>query len=100
MGPHEGMMRPEPAARTAELTSPVMRTFQSVLSRAGMMSFGAGLMNPSGFDLRGVRAAFAESLSDSEAAASLQYGLAEGSERLPDAIVTRMTTLGVAARPT
>ena len=34
-------MRPEPAARTAGLGSPVMRTFESVLSRPGMMSFGA-----------------------------------------------------------
>ena len=92
-------MRPEPAARTAGLGSPVMRTFQSVLSRPGMMSFGAGFMNPAGFDLPGVRAAFAHALSDGEAAASLQYGFAEGSERLRTAIVTRMAALGVAAHP-
>jgi 2-aminoadipate transaminase len=96
----EGMMRPEPATRAAGLGSPVMRTFQSVLSRPGMMSFGAGFMNPDGFDLLGVRAAFAEALSDGGAVASLQYGLAEGSERLRAAIVTRMAALGVAARPT
>ncbi|MGZ4170674.1 MAG: aminotransferase-like domain-containing protein [Solirubrobacteraceae bacterium] len=77
-----------------------MRTFQSVLSRPGTMSFGAGFMNPDGFDLAGVRAAFGEALSDAEAAASLQYGLAEGSERLRAAIVSRMVALGVAAQPT
>ena len=41
--------------RTAGLASPVMRTFQSVLSRRGMMSFGAGFIKPDGFDLPGVR---------------------------------------------
>lgn len=97
---HEGMMRPKPATRAAGLGSPAMRTFQSVLSRPGMMSFGAGFMNPDGFDLPGVRAAFAEALSDRGAVASLQYGLAEGSERLRAAIVTRMAALGVTARPT
>lgn len=36
-----------------------MRTFQSVLSQPGIMSFGAGLMNPAGFDVAGVRSALA-----------------------------------------
>jgi 2-aminoadipate transaminase len=55
-------------------------------------------MNPAGFDVRGVRAAFAAALTDEEAATTLQYGLAEGSERLRAAIVERMTALGVRAR--
>ena len=50
---------PPPAARTAGLDDPVVRTFQSVLGRPGIMSFGAGFMNPVGFDVAGVRAAFA-----------------------------------------
>ena len=91
-------MGPQPAARAAGLTNPVMRTFQSVLSQPGIMSFGAGLMNPAGFDVAGVRAAFAAALADEQAPMSLQYGLAEGSERLRLAIVERMAALSVPAR--
>src|ERR1700722_19693735 len=91
-------MGPKPAARAAGLTNPVMRTFQSVLSQPGIMSFGAGLMNPAGFDVAGVRSAFATALSDEQAPMSLQYGLAEGSERLRLAIVERMAALSVPAR--
>jgi hypothetical protein len=40
----------QPAARTAGLDDPLMQTFQSVLRRPGIMSFGAGLMNPTGFE--------------------------------------------------
>ena len=87
--------KPPPAARTAGLDDPVVRTFQSVLSRPGIMSFGAGFMNPVGFDVAAVRAAFAEALSDDEAPASLQYGLAEGSPRLRAAIVERMADIDV-----
>ncbi len=92
-----GTMRPQPAARTAVLANPVMRTFQSSLGQPGLLSFGAGFMNPAGFDVAGVRAAFAAALSDQEAARTLQYGLAEGSERLRAAIVVRMAALGVPA---
>jgi DNA-binding transcriptional MocR family regulator len=74
-----------------------MRTFQSVLGRPGIMSFGAGFMNPAGFDVAGVRAAFAAALSDDEAPATLQYGLAEGSARLRAAIVERMRAIDVPA---
>jgi DNA-binding transcriptional MocR family regulator len=63
------------------------------------MSFGAGFMNPDGFDVAGVRAAFAAALADDEAPESLQYGLAEGSPRLRAAIVERMATLDVPAEP-
>lgn len=92
-------MKPPPAARTAVLNNPVMSTFQSVLGRPGVMSFGAGFMNPAGFDVAGVRAAFAAALDDGEAANSLQYGLAEGSPRLRAAIIERMGVLGVPCEP-
>jgi 2-aminoadipate transaminase len=95
--PSRGTMKPQPAARTAVLANPVMRTFQSSLGQSGLLSFGAGFMNPAGFDVVGVRAAFAAALSDQEAASTLQYGLAEGSERLRAAIVVRMGALGVPA---
>ncbi len=91
-------MFPEPAARTAGLDDPLMETFQSVLGRPGIMSFGAGFMNPAGFDVAGVRSAFAAALTDEQAATTLQYGLAEGSERLRAAIVERMASLEVSAR--
>jgi DNA-binding transcriptional MocR family regulator len=83
----------------AGLTNPAMRTFQDVLKMPGLMSFGAGLMNPAGFDIAGIRTAFAAALSDTEAGGSLQYGLAEGSERLRLAIVERMAALSVPASP-
>ena len=92
-------MMPPPATRTAVLNDPVMSTFQSVLGRPGVMSFGAGFMNPAGFDVAGVRAAFAAALADGEAANSLQYGLAEGSPRLRAAIMARMGALGVPSEP-
>jgi 2-aminoadipate transaminase len=76
-----------------------MRTFQSALGRPGLMSFGAGFMNPVGFDVAGVRAAFADALADDEAPETLQYGLAEGSSRLRAAIVERMAAIGVHAEP-
>jgi 2-aminoadipate transaminase len=91
--------KPPPAARTAGLDDPVMRMFQSSLSRPGMMSFGAGFMNPAGFDVVGVRAAFAAALTDDQAPSTLQYGLAEGSPRLRAAIVDRMAALDVPAEP-
>lgn len=72
-----------------------MRTFQSALSQPGLVSFGLGFMNPAGFDLAGVRDAFAAALADELAPSTLQYGLAEGSERLRVAIVERMAALGV-----
>ncbi len=87
--------KPPLAARTAGMDDPVMQMFQSALSRPGMMSFGAGFMNPAGFDVAGVRAAFAAALSDAQASSSLQYGLAEGSPRLRAAIVERMAALDV-----
>jgi 2-aminoadipate transaminase len=90
---------PPPAKRTAGLDDPVMRTFQSVLGRPGVMSFGAGFMNPAGFDVAGVRAAYAAALADEEAPTSLQYGLAEGSARLRAGIVERMAALDVATEP-
>lgn len=93
------MHTPQPAARTAGLDNPVMRTFQSALGRPGLMSFGAGFMNPAGFDVAGVRAAFAGALTDNEAPSTLQYGLAEGSARLRSAIVERMSALSVEASP-
>jgi DNA-binding transcriptional MocR family regulator len=88
---------PSLAARTAGLEDPVMRMFQSALARPGLMSFGAGFMNPAGFDVAGVRAAFAAALADEAAPSTLQYGLAEGSPRLRDAIVERMADLDVPA---
>jgi DNA-binding transcriptional MocR family regulator len=72
-----------------------MRMFQTALARPGLMSFGAGFMNPAGFDVAGVRAAFAAALADDAAPATLQYGLAEGSPRLRAAIVERMADLEV-----
>ena len=93
------MNTPAPAARTAGLDKPVMRTFQSVLGRPRIMSFGAGFMNPAGFDIAGVRAAFDAALADDLAPMTLQYGLAEGSERLRAAIVERMAGIGVRAEP-
>jgi DNA-binding transcriptional MocR family regulator len=72
-----------------------MRIFQTALARPGLMSFGAGFMNPAGFDVAGVRAAFAAALADDAAPATLQYGLAEGSPRLRAAIVERMADLEV-----
>jgi 2-aminoadipate transaminase len=91
------MRTPQPAARTGGLNNPLLRTFQSVLGRPGTMSFGAGFMNPAGFDVAGVRDAFTAALADDEAATTLQYGLADGSVRLRAAIVERMATLGVPA---
>jgi 2-aminoadipate transaminase len=64
-----------------------------------MMSFGAGFMNPAGFDVAGVRTAFAAALSDVEAPRTLQYGFADGSPRLRAAIVERMAAIGVPAAP-
>ena len=93
------MSTPAPAVRTAGLDDPVMRMFQSVLGQPGMMSFGAGFMNPAGFDVAGVRAAFAAGLSDGDAPTTIQYGLAEGSPRLRAAIVERMAAIGVPAGP-
>jgi DNA-binding transcriptional MocR family regulator len=63
------------------------------------MSFGAGFMNPAGFDVAGVRAAFAMALADEAAPQSLQYGLAEGSARLRAALVERMADIEVPAEP-
>jgi hypothetical protein len=47
------------AARTAGLDDAVTRAFQSVLFNPDVMSFGAGFMNPAGFDAAGVRRASA-----------------------------------------
>jgi 2-aminoadipate transaminase len=63
------------------------------------MSFGAGFMNPAGFDVVGVRAAFAAALADEQAPSTLQYGLSEGSARLRAAIVERMAALAVPCQP-
>jgi 2-aminoadipate transaminase len=93
------MNGPRPATRTAGLDNPVMRTFQSALGQPGLMSFGAGFMNPAGFDVAGVRDAFAAALAADQAPESLQYGLAEGSLRLRAAIVERMADIGVTAEP-
>ncbi len=94
------MSKPSPAARIAGLDDPVMRAFQSVLGRPDVMSFGAGFMNPEGFDVAGVRAAFAAALADERAPSTLQYGLAEGSPRLRVAIAARMEALDVPTDPT
>src|SRR5581483_11082149 len=91
--------KPASAIRTAGLDDPVTRMFTSVLTQPGMMSFGAGFMNPAGFDVIGVRTAFAAALADDEAPRALQYGVAEGSSRLRAAIVERMAALDVPADP-
>jgi 2-aminoadipate transaminase len=93
------MRKPPAAIRTAGLDDPVTRMFTSVLARPDTMSFGAGFMNPAGFDVAGVRAAFAAALTDDEAPGTLQYGLAEGSARLRNAIVERMAALDVRTDP-
>src|ERR1700751_4520957 len=90
---------PPLAARTTGLDDPIARTFQSVINRPEVMSFGAGFMNPAGFDIVRVRAAFAAALADDEAPGALNYGQAEGSARLRAAIVERMAALEVPAEP-
>ncbi len=87
------------AARTAGMDDPVTRAFQSVLFRPDVMSFGAGFMNPAGFDVAGVRKAFAGALADDEAPGVLNYGAAEGNPRLRAAIVERMAALDVTSEP-
>ena len=77
-----------------------MRTFQSVLGRPGIMSFGAGFMNPAGFDIAGVRAAFAPRCPTTRRQCRSSTGVAEGSARLRAAIVERMAALDVPAEPT
>jgi DNA-binding transcriptional MocR family regulator len=67
--------KPPPATPTSGIDDPVTRMFTSVLARPDVMSFGAGFMNPAGFDAAGVRAAFAAALADEEAPNTLQYGL-------------------------
>ena len=42
------MNRPQPAAFTAGLENPVVRTFRLAVGRPGLMSFGAGFMNLAG----------------------------------------------------
>ncbi len=91
------MSTPKPAVRTAGLDDPLVRKVQAILGRPGIMSFGAGFMNPAGFDVGGVRSAFAAALADDQAPITLQYGLAEGSTRLRAAIVERMRALEVPA---
>ena len=49
--------KPRLAARTAGLDEAVTRAFHSVLFSPDVMSFGAGFMNPPGFDVAGVRCA-------------------------------------------
>ena len=91
--------KPPPATRTSGIDDPVTRMFTSVLARPDVMSFGAGFMNPAGFDAAGVRAAFAAALADEEAPNTLQYGLPAGSPRLRAAIVGRMAALEVPTEP-
>lgn len=56
-------------------------------------------MNPAGFDVAGVRRAFAGALADDEAPGALNYGPAEGNPRLRAAIVERMASLDVPSEP-
>jgi 2-aminoadipate transaminase len=91
--------KPRLAARTAGLNDAVTRAFQSVLFNPDVMSFGAGFMNPAGFDVAGVRRAFAGALADDEAPGALNYGPAEGNPRLRAALVERMAALDVPSEP-
>ncbi len=94
-------MKPPPAARTAVLDNPAMSTFQSVLGRPGVMSFGAGFMNPAGFDVAGVRAAFAAALDDGEAATISNHTpdtIAEGLGRLAAAVADCRAGVAVSRR--
>jgi 2-aminoadipate transaminase len=91
--------KPRLAARTAGFNDAVTRAFQSVLFNPDVMSFGAGFMNPAGFDVAGVRRAFAGALADDEAPGALNYGPAEGNPRLRAAIVKRMAALDVPSEP-
>ena len=91
--------KPRLAARTAGLDDAVTRAFQSVLFNPDVMSFGAGFMNPAGFDVAGVRRAFAGALADDVAPDVLNYGPAEGNPRLRAAIVERMAALDVPSEP-
>jgi hypothetical protein len=60
----------------------VTRMFSDVLVRPDLMSFGAGFMNPAGFDLAGVRAAFTAAPADDAAPGSVFFKDVEDSVSL------------------
>ena len=64
---------PPAAARLAGVRSSPVRDILALTEQPGVISFAGGLPAPELFDAAGLRAAFADALSDERAGRTLQY---------------------------
>jgi DNA-binding transcriptional MocR family regulator len=75
-------------------SSPV-RDILALTEQPGVISFAGGLPAPELFDAAGLRAAFADALTDERAGRTLQYSTTEGDPRLRAALAARLTARGL-----
>jgi 2-aminoadipate transaminase len=87
------------AARLRDVRSSPVREILALTERPGVISFAGGLPAPELFDAPGLRAAFADALSDAAAGRSLQYSTTEGDPRLRAAVAARLTVRGLPTEP-
>lgn len=90
---------PGPAARLAGVGSSPVREILALTAREEVISFAGGLPAPELFDVAGLRAAFAEALSDRHAGRALQYSTTEGHAPLRVALAARMEGRGLPTDP-
>ncbi len=86
---------PPAAARLAGVRSSPVRDILALTEQPGVISFAGGLPAPELFDAAGLRAAFADALSDERAGRTLQYSTTEGDPRLRTAVAARLTARGL-----
>lgn len=76
-----------------------MREILALTARESVISFAGGLPAPELFDVAGLRAAFADALSDATAGRALQYSTTEGHAPLREALAARMASRGLPTTP-
>jgi 2-aminoadipate transaminase len=86
---------PPLAARLRGVQSSPVREILALTERPGIISFAGGLPAPELFDAAGLRAAFADALTDASAGRSLQYSTTEGDPALRAQVAARLTARGL-----
>jgi len=83
------------ARRLDRVASSPVRELLALTARPEVISFAGGLPAPELFPLDGLRAAFADALSDVNGAHNLQYAPTEGNPALRTLVADRMTDRGL-----
>jgi DNA-binding transcriptional MocR family regulator len=83
------------ATRTSRMKASEIRELLKLLDQPDILSFAGGIPDPALFPKEAFAAAYADTLTGTQAGSALQYSVSEGYRPLRDWIAGRMSALGV-----